>query len=256
MVVFWKVFMEKMNIVFYSKNNDVLGKRIKNVVNKIGFELTYSNELAMVTDIVVEGNRSIVFVDKVFSKYAKMVSHIISSKIFNNVLVVFVDDDEEKYKEYTKSVHLNVITERNLENEVLRVLQSCRQFIDSKVNVDMRVVSDVLSGYLSKLGFSPKHSGYRYIKQCVEYAIQNSFDIGKSLYKETYLFVGKKNNESIAGVERNIRNAISQAYLNTGFDVETFESLHENKVTNRMFLSYLVDRISVDENIYITNEAI
>ncbi len=247
--------MEKINIVFYSKNNDILGKRIKSVIEKFGMEVTYSNDLAMVTDIVVEGQKSIVFVDKVFAKYVKVVSHMINSKVFNNVLVVFIDDNVAYYKPYMTSLHMAVIPESDVENKVGIVLQSCRQYIDSKFNVNMRVVSDILSGYLSKLGFSPKHAGYRYIKQCVEYAIQNSFDVGKSLYKETYLYVGKKNNETIAGVERNIRNAISQAYLNTGFKVDSFECLAENKVTNRLFLSYLVDRISVDENIFMVDDA-
>lgn len=246
--------MEKMNVVFYSKENIVLGNKIRSAMDSIGLELIYSNNLALVMDIIVESQRSVVFVDKVFAKYVKVVSQLIGSKVFNNVLVVFVDDDQTKYNQYALGANLAVVSETNIVSMVGGILQSCRQCISEKVKINMRVVSDILTIYLSKLGFSPKHSGYRYIKQCVEYAIQNSFDIGKSLYKETYLFVGKRNNESIAAVERNIRNAISQAYLNTHFDVPDFEVLHDYKVTNRMFLSYLVDKLSTDKRIYVLDD--
>lgn len=240
-------------MIFYSNGNNVLGKKVKNAMEKFGLNVTYSDSLAMVADMIVDNQKTIVFIDKVFSKYAKIAADIVNSKVFNNALIVFIDDDSEYYSQYLTSSHMAVVDETGVENKLGEMLHICNDYISGKVNINMRIVSDILSSYLSKLGFSPKHSGYRYIKQCVEYAIQNSFDIGKSLYKETYLFVGKKNHESSAGVERNIRNAISQAYMNTGFKVESFECLQDNKVTNRVLLSYLVDRLSVDQNIYVVD---
>lgn len=243
-----------MSVIFFSDGNIVLGNKLKSAIDKIGLELTYSNNLAMVLDIVHDSNRAVVFVDKKYSKHVKIVSLMIQSKLLNNVLVVFVDDDKSKYAPYISMLNMSVVPETYLDAQIGTILQCCREQIDGKLSVNMRVVSDTLTRYLSKLGFSPKHSGYRYIKQCIEYAVQNSFDIGKSLYKNTYLFVGKRNNETMAAVERNIRNAITQAYENTHFDIPTFEVLRDSKVTNRMFLSYLVDRISTDKNIFVMDD--
>lgn len=250
----YEVFcMEKLSVVFFSNNNVVLGNTLKREVNRIGFELTYSNALNMVLDIASNSGRAVVFVDKVYSKHIELISQLTKCKCFSNILIAFVDNDKTPYCDY-ESARLFVVPESHVEQSVSTVLQSCRECIDTKLRINMRVVSDILTGYLSKLGFSPKHSGYRYIKQCVEYAVQNSFDIGKSLYKETYLVICKRNNETVAAIERNIRNAISQACLNSGFTATGFEILQERKVTNRMFLSFLVDKLSTDERIYVLDK--
>lgn len=245
--------MEDINTLFYSKNNNVLGKRIKENMARFGFDLSYANNLANVVDFVCSGERTLIFVEKVFKKYKNFIYEITKSKLFNNVLVVFVDDDYMFYSECMSSNNFFTISEENFEKELGGILRQCRTYISNKHCINMFLVSDIVSGYLSKLGFSPKHAGYRYIKQCIEYAIQNSFSIGKSLYKDTYLFVARKNNGSCASIERNIRNAIAQAKLNTGFEVEGFDDLNSQKITNRYFLSYLVDKLSNNENIYNSN---
>ena len=245
--------MEELCSVFYSKNNITLGKRIKENMSKYGFDLMYTNDLSYLIDLICKGERTLIFVDKIFKKYANFVLELTKSKIFNNVLVVFVDDDEKYYTKYLGSNNFFVISETNFENGLGDILRNCRRYVSSKVYINMLLVSDIVSGYLSKLGFSPKHAGYRYIKQCIEYSIENSFDVGKSLYKDTYMIVARKNNGSCASIERNIRNAIHQAKLNTGFDVEGFEELANENVTNRYFLSYLVDKLSSNKDIYQQN---
>ena len=245
--------MEDISALFYSKDNNVLGKRIKENMAKFGFEITYANSLADVIDLVYTGDRTLIFVDKIFRKYKNFIYEITKSKLFNNVLVVFVDDDYMYYEECISSNNFFTISEQNFEKELGNILRQCRTYISNKHTINMFLVSDIVSGYLTQLGFSPKHAGYRYIKQCVEYAIQNSFSIGKSLYKDTYLFVARKNNGSCASIERNIRNAINQAKINTGFEVEGFPDLKSKKITNRFFLSYIVDKLSHNENIYDNN---
>lgn len=242
--------MEDICSLFYSKDNIVLGRRIKENMARFGFELMYAHDLAELIDMVYNGDRTLIFVDKVFKKYTNFIYELTKSKIFNNVLVAFVDDDEMYYSKCLDSNNFFVISETYFEKNLGNVLRSCRTYITNRLNVNMFLVSDIVSSYLSKLGFSPKHAGYRYIKQCVEYAIQNSFSIGKSLYKETYMFVARKNNGSSASIERNIRNAIQQARLNTGFEVEGFDDLNTEKMTNRYFLSYLVDKLSHNSKIY------
>ena len=249
----WDKDMEDICSLFYSKNNIVLGKRIKENLAKFGFEINYSSSLADIVDLVSNGNRTLIFVDKVFKKYKNLIFELTKSKLFNNVLVVFVDDDSNYYSDFLDSNNFFIISEKEFEKELGGILRSCRTYISNKHSINMFMVSDIVSGYLSKLGFSPKHAGYRYIKQCIEYAIQNSFSIGKALYKDTYLFVARKNNGSCASIERNIRNAINQARLNTGFDVDGFPDLSNKKITNRYFLSYLVDKLSNNQSIYEHN---
>ena len=69
----WDKDMEDICSLFYSKNNIVLGKRIKENLAKFGFEINYSSSLADIVDLVSNGNRTLIFVDKVFKKYKNLI---------------------------------------------------------------------------------------------------------------------------------------------------------------------------------------
>ena len=112
-------------------------------------------------------------------------------------------------------------------------------------NINLDYVNSFLTQYLLSLGFVPKHSGFTFIKQCVQEGVKNNGVLG-SLSKQVYPAVAKLNNSNAINVERNIRNSINYAkrgWKNCNDVDNVFFRL--GNVSNRNFLAFLVDQVII-----------
>ena len=103
---------------------------------------------------------------------------------------------------------------------------------------------------LSNIGVSPKHSGYAYLLCGIKNVILNN-GIINSLNSTLYPLIASNFRTSSANVERNIRNAIAQAWKTYGFEnwykIFFLKTLEIGKrPTNREFI-YMCSEIILSE---------
>lgn len=112
---------------------------------------------------------------------------------------------------------------------------------------NLEYANSFLTEYLLSLGFLPKHSGFNYIKQCIEQALVNDGILG-SLSTQVYPCVAKRNGTNPVNIERNIRNSITCAKRSCedcqDVDNVFFKVAH---VSNRTFLAYLLDQVLISQ---------
>ena len=113
---------------------------------------------------------------------------------------------------------------------------------------DTGTIEFEISNLLSSLGLSPKHSGYAYLRHCILNIVLNN-GIISSLNTEQYPIVASTFKTNTINVERNIRNAIFQAWERYGKEnwAETFalKTLKDGKrPTNREFI-YMCSEIAL-----------
>ena len=235
------------NIIFFSKNNYVLGERIRRSLRRFNSDVTYCNDLKSLILKIIHNKNNIVLIDKEYKKYANFVSQLVVTtlSIVSNARFVYLDNDLEFYAELINNERLFVIPESNLETALFNVITNCKMLNFAQDNIDLTNFNydEIISDELSKLGFSYKLVGFRYIKQCLEQAIKNNFILG-SLQKDVYPYIGIQNSTSAYNVERGIRTAIVDASKKECFQLDCFHE-KDKIVSNRFFLEYLLDKLRI-----------
>ena len=235
--------MEDAHFIFFSKNDIVLGEKLKTCLRTLGIDLRYFKDLGLLLDFVIENGKSIIFIEKQFSKYIHILSELVKSTILNEVALIFIDSSCELDK-YINNRNVFKITETFHCNDLFKVIEKYRVATYDNLNYDINKINILLTQILVDIGISIKHAGYNYIKECVMYAVKNKFKLGQ-LNKEVYKYVACCNNVSVQNVERSIRNTITYAKKNNSNFVAKVNQAGNGEVTNKMVLAYILERLNV-----------
>jgi len=119
---------------------------------------------------------------------------------------------------------------------------------NSKVNVE-------LNKYLLGLGFSAKHLGFAFLRDCIKTITKDSA-AAFFLTKNVYPHIAKKYDTTIPCIERNIRNAIERAWVSG--ELKTIFKSCKKRPTNREAIAILSDRaiLLTHESIGLTKEVL
>ena len=85
-----------MNYLFYSKNNFVLGERLRRVIKGIDCEMYYFNNLTQAINFLMTCENGVMFIEKCFSKYIKFIAQLVDCDVFKNYAIVFIDGEADK----------------------------------------------------------------------------------------------------------------------------------------------------------------
>ncbi len=233
-----------LNFIFYSSKNLFVGSRLRDSFRKIGIELSYVSTVADLINWFSTKPNTVVFFSKEHGSYARFLSKVLKSdlSLTRYCRVVFVDDDLAHYAPYVNNTNFFCLPECNLEAVLYSMVTKCEISSHHVQEFDIGRLNQKISDYLTKLGFSFKLVGFKFLKQSIEQVVKNDFNIG-SLTKDVYPVVASLNQTSEYNIERSIRTAIDNAFKRTHFNVEGFEGLSENNCSNRFFISFIVDKL-------------
>lgn len=233
--------MIKMNYIFFSKNNLLLGDKIRKVMKKIDCEVFYFNDLGQTVDFLTTSKNTMVFIEKTFSKYIKVIAGLMSSNVFHETAVVFLDDSEE-LKPYLNEKNIYSINESINENEIFDVVNKFMFRLESGFDIDMTQVKLLSSKILMDIGLSIKHVGFIYMKDCIEYIARKHFKLF-GLHGDVYKHVACLNNTNECNVERSIRNCIMQAKKKEGTLIYELNKKSNFDITNKSFLGIVLEKL-------------
>lgn len=180
------------------------------------------------------------------------------SKEFKNIKIILVGNAEQCPKiDDLEQVGFSLISQ--LDSYIL----NCADIININAlkSLNEEKQTETMIAYVSKLlfelGFSPKHSGYCYLKDIISNILQHD-GIVSSLTNEQYPCIAVKFKTSPSNIERNIRNAITLAYA---FDNEKWKKIFQQCVafkeikrpTNREFICMCVETLLYDSEHQLLN---
>ena len=184
----------------------------------------------------------VIFIDcKTIQANDTIISFIKSNSNSKNSIIVGMDD--EQCQNQFEGIDFTVSSKNLFED--LKELQN--KFMDRIANqnvskYNLNEINTFVSNYLLSLGFLPKHIGFAYMKQVIQIAVKHEM-IG-SLSKDIYPIVASTFKTQVQNVERNIRNAIERACNSKEMkESEVGQLLVNGKISNRAFLSYLLDKV-------------
>ena len=101
--------------------------------------------------------------------------------------------------------------------------------------------------YISRIGISARVKGFKYLTDGIGMVIEDN-DLLEAVTKELYPAIAKKNNTSIASVEKAIRHAIRNAWINGCFEAMENHFCSKRfqvtkKPTNSEFIAYVANRL-------------
>ena len=233
--------------MFYSKGNFYLADTLKRELRENRIELIYINEAYKFIDSIVENENSIIFFDNTSTNYIDVITNLAHKSVYlKNSIIVFIDSDEEKYKDVIDNFKIFWLSDKLVKSDVDAIVRKRSIDFDEKIKINYSKINRDLTDYLTSLGFSQKYIGFNYIKETVIKLLKKGGTF-KSLHTDIYPLVAMKYNCGIVNIERNIRSAIGDAKKTISFNKT---NLSPDKVTNRLFITFLLDKTlnSVLEN--------
>lgn len=235
----------EMNFTFFSSKNLAIGSKLRESFRKLGLEISYCSTIQELVDSLSVNPNKLLFFAKEHAGYAKFLSQVLNSNLgaTRYCRVAFVDDDFQTYAPYVNNLNFFCIPTTNMEPALYTLITKCELLGTTAPDYfSFKEVSQKISYYLTKLGFSYKLMGFKYLKESIEQVVRNNFNIG-SLTNDIYPQIAILNQTSKSNVERSIRTAIDNAYAKSKFDIEGFEAICSPKISNRFFISFIADKL-------------
>ena len=207
-----------MSTILYTNKNLSLSYKIHMLSKKYAFNLVTAIDFVELTIKCVEIKPQVVFCDCdtiMFSESA--VKLLFEKNELKDIKFVFVGS-KVNLEKYSNIGIANIsICETDFIDERVDELQREINFekLLEKEFGDTGTIEFEISNLLSSLGLSPKHSGYAYLRHCILNIVLNN-GIISSLNTEQYPIVASTFKTNTTNVERNIRNAILQAWERYG----------------------------------------
>lgn len=249
-----EVLMIKLDLtsILFSKKNYDVEYKLHKICQSFNINMVTVLDFVELTIKTIALKPKIIFCD--CSTISLSSSNIVAfmEKIeFKDTRVIFVGD-ENQTRAYKNFIGKNIsIANLNDLSMVLEAMQS--QLIYEELAESQRL--DNLSGLsmaiyklLCSIGFSAKHSGCAYLRECVKNVVLNN-GVVHALASEQYPFIAVLFKTNILNVERNIRNAITSAWEHYGkenwYKVFYSKSMQMGKKpTNREFIYMCSEIIS------------
>ena len=233
-----------LTAVLYSKKNYDLSYKLHSLCKRYGINMLNVLDFVELTIKCVELKPQIVFCDCDTVEFSSAnLNSFLEKNEFKDVKFVFVG--EENNISCLRNIvckNLMISTHQEL-SKVIDDLQNnfnYAKMLESQFDCSGQMELEICK-LLSQIGLSPKHTGYAYLRYGIKnIVLQNG--VLNSLNSEQYPIIASKFKTSAVNVERNIRNAINQAWVNSGkngwnqffFSKSVMEG---KKPTNREFLS-------------------
>lgn len=243
------VKIELATILYSNKNLD-LGYRLHRCCIKMCMNLVTCLNFVDLTIKTMQIKPQIIFFDlTTIDMNSLQLKSLLENGEYRYVKLVFIGTDAHKKK--MDNLELNQIDFCNI-NSVEHYLLNCMDvlklnaFSTLKEENEHRELSATVAKMLFSLGFSPKHTGYCYLKEIIKQVVIGG-GVLSSLVSDQYPFIAVKYKTTPCNIERNIRNAITLAFKNcNGNEWDKFFSLYaslenDKRPTNREFISMCVD---------------
>ena len=233
-----------LTAVLFSKKNYDLSYKLHSLCKKYSINILNVLDFIELTIRCFELKPQIVFCDCDTIEFSSAnLNSFLEKNEFKDVKFVFVG--EEKNLTGLKSIVCkNLMISKYQElSRVIDELQNnfnYAKMLECEYDCSAQMELEICK-LLSQIGLSPKHTGYAYLRYGIKnIVLQNG--VLNSLNREQYPIIASKFKTSAVNVERNIRNAINQAWVNSGKNGwhEFFfsKSIAEGKKpTDREFLS-------------------
>lgn len=176
---------------------------------------------------------------------------ILQNNEYKNTRVVFVGYERQRSMVENWGVGSFAFTTiENVEGYIANCLNiiSTDSFQTKNDQTQNDKLSDAVTDLLFSLGFSPKHTGYGYLKDIIKQAVCSG-GVVSSLVGEQYPFIAVKFKTTVCNIERNIRNAISLAFEHGSKELwenmfyNCYNMSHDKRPTNREFICFCVDKL-------------
>ncbi len=238
--------MKEINSAILLTNDDFsYASNLKTILKDNCYELIYTKQFEKLIDFATTSKHAIIFIDNYFSMYKSIFKFFFEkSECFRNHVVVFIDENVDKYKEFVNDVRIFALNKNKIESSLLPILQNTVAFKQTATDINCNKLNEYLTSYLLKIGFNPKHMGFDYIKKLVIYCANNNNFAPDSLQRSIFPKLAIICNKQVASIERNIRSAVKHASLSQSF-IEEFAkhgvNLNKN-ITTKTFLSFLLNK--------------
>ncbi len=245
---------KRINTLFLTKDDCSWASSLKQDMMKMNCEVYYVNSFKEMVNKILYLKSCIIFINERGKEILHSLAPMLDSNLMIACNVIYIGDTFDDVQAYTKYSNFYICTTDQVKGSMPKFINMYRLTTAMHANVlNKDKLNDVLNYHLTKLGFTPKWLGYKFIKDCLDICVTNDFAIG-SLIADVYPVVGLKNNTSPNNVERSIRNAITKAYEDTKFEVPGFEEFHNttHKITNRWFLATLLDKLKTMESLRVS----
>ncbi|MBO7218794.1 MAG: hypothetical protein J6V40_02335 [Clostridia bacterium] len=226
--------------LFISKNDIDLGSIIREDARKYNCNIMYGNSGADIINFVMNKKYGIIFFGEDCYKYYDILADFMDDSHFTNICMVFISNDVE---DYIVNNNIYIVSRSNINSAMSDVVSRALilyRNMDNKLNIN--IMSQYLTNYLTDLGFSQKYVGFQYIKEAVLTAIEKNKNIS-SYNSEVYPIVALKNGTQVSNIEKSIRLSIKSASI---IDNELFREcnfVNLNKISNKLFLSHVIDKV-------------
>lgn len=242
----------ELSAILYSKKNLDLGYRLHKVCLKMCMNMVTCLNFVELTIKTMQLKPQIVLFDLTTIEFnSSQLRMIMDNKEYSNVKLVFIGTDEHrKMIENLELKKIDFVYEKDIESYLLQStnILEFNALLCVQEEQDNLSLKTYIAKMLFSLGFSPKHTGYSYLKDIIRQVVLNG-GVVSSLISDQYPFIAVKYKTTPCNIERNIRNAITLAFKSKSNNVwgEAFCDcmfLEENKCpTNREFICMCVDKI-------------
>ena len=239
-----------LTAVLYSKRNYDMEHKLHKLCQSSNINLITVLDFVELTIKCITLKPNIIFCDcSTITCSSSNISAFLEQESFKNTKIIFVGSCEQ-IKVYKNFANKNILTcEINELPFIIDQIQS--QTIYNEILENQNVeqnneLSMAIYKLLCSIGFSAKHSGSLYLRECIKNVILNNC-IVHALASEYYPYIAVLFKTNTINVERNIRNSIECAWETYGKDnwYKIFYSKSMKmgkKPTNREFI-YLCSEI-------------
>lgn len=246
--------MTKVEIatILFSKRNLDLAYRLHKLCLKMCMNMVTCLNFVELTIKTIQLKPQIIFFDLTTIEFnSSQLRMILENKEYANVKLVFIGtEDNRKIIENLEISRIDFVCEKEIESYLLHStnILEFNALYCIKEEKDNLELAKVIAKMLFSLGFSPKHTGYSYLKDIIKQVVING-GVVASLISDQYPYIAIKYKTTPCNIERNIRNAISLAYKSKSNSVwgEVFCDcmfLEANKCpTNREFICMCADKL-------------
>lgn len=237
----------EINAIFYSKDDVQLAYTLKKACREININVYNIRQFTDMIFRLKDCSNAVLFLDYNSLDNANVVCEFIVNYNINKCMSVVIISEEKPTDINFNTQNFYFIKSTNVYEDLKEIEHSLKINAVFKKNLTecKNNLCEVITEYLLENGFTPQHKGFAYIKECVLYSVNEKGALC-ALSSDVYPFVASKFNTTPENVERNIRNAISQASKTNFKNKDISKLLVNTKISNKVILGYLVDKSSND----------
>ena len=236
--------------LLYSNKNYDLSYKLNKYCYKVSMNLVNCINFVELTIKAYQFRPQFIFCDMTSADLSSaQLKLLMDNKACKNTKIVFIGLDNQKdlFDNYWLE-NSEFICYEDIENYILNCFETVNlNNICADNYTNNTELSESIVQLLYSLGFSPKHTGFNFLREILYNVISND-GIFSSLIGDQYPIIAVKYKTTCSSIERNIRNAITSAFKNYSNQWKNifldYRFLTENKrPTNREFICLCVDKI-------------